>query len=467
MDKPIAYFSKAMNGCELRYDKEVKECLAVLYAVGHFRPYLYGRHFILAFNHEPVHWMTYVENPGTRLIKSRLKLKDYEYTFEYKKGKLNRGVKALFENPTNLIKSSRSSESEDCEKSDSPEENKKLELSENLTRVLAIHDQSTPVKVLPITRGQASVPVIEKKSDRAARVKASSSSLNPPRKVTSILKRTGSNTESEKSKPAVSRSTSYKPTRSKPVGSTDIREIPPKSRRRLPAMSAGDPEDAYTPLIGISTPNLDESGIATRVSRRRQQNIFCQPAEASNESSSSDEISSDDENVENSDPPVFRKSHNVLPGLQPPYISKKETPPSKSAPASAPSHTPWLSPSTDNYVNVYIDGACSYNGSDQSKTGVGVWFGPNHPLNVFRPARGRQTNNAAELEAAIEAAQRAREAGIQKLRINTDFKFVIHSATEWIPKWEVNNWKTSDNKPVKNRTDFEKLKSVINLFDVK
>ena len=44
---------------------------------------------------------------------------------------------------------------------------------------------------------------------------------------------------------------------------------------------------------------------------------------------------------------------------------------------------------------------------------------------------------------------------------------MIHSATEWIPKWETNNWKTSDNKPVKNRTEFEKLKSAIDLLDVK
>ena len=248
--------------------------------------------------------------------------------------------------------------------------------------------------------------------------------------MTSILKCTGSNTESEKSKPAVSRSTSYKPTRSKPVGSTDIREIPPKPRRRLPAISTGDPEGDYISPIGIRRPNLDESGIATRVSRRRQQNVLRQTPKSSSESSSSDEMTSDDKNDENSDPPVFRKSHSVLPGLQPPYISKKETPPPKSAPDSAPSHTPWLTPPTDNYVDVYIDGACSYSGSDQSKAGVRGWFGPNHPLNVSRPAPGRQTNNAAELEAAIEAAQRAREAGIQKLRINTDFKFVIHSATE-------------------------------------
>ena len=61
---PIAYFSKVMNSCEQDYSKAEKECLAVLYAVTNFRSYLYGREFILACDYEPVHWMTYIKNPG-------------------------------------------------------------------------------------------------------------------------------------------------------------------------------------------------------------------------------------------------------------------------------------------------------------------------------------------------------------------------------------------------------------------
>ena len=48
MDMPVAYFSKVMNDYDQNYSKAEKECLAVLYAVGNFRPYLYGREFILA-----------------------------------------------------------------------------------------------------------------------------------------------------------------------------------------------------------------------------------------------------------------------------------------------------------------------------------------------------------------------------------------------------------------------------------
>ena len=71
---PVAYFSKIMNPCEQKYAKAEEECLAVLYAVMNFRPYLYGREFILACDHESIHWITYVENPGARLLQWRVRL---------------------------------------------------------------------------------------------------------------------------------------------------------------------------------------------------------------------------------------------------------------------------------------------------------------------------------------------------------------------------------------------------------
>lgn len=38
---------------------------------------------------------------------------------------------------------------------------------------------------------------------------------------------------------------------------------------------------------------------------------------------------------------------------------------------------------------------------------------------------------------------------------------MIDSATKCIPKWGTNDWKTYDNKPVKNRIEFEKLKEAL------
>ena len=74
VDMPIAYFPKVMNSCEKNYSKAEKECLAMLYAVTNFRPYLYGREFVLACAYEPVHWMAYINNPGARLLRWRLRL---------------------------------------------------------------------------------------------------------------------------------------------------------------------------------------------------------------------------------------------------------------------------------------------------------------------------------------------------------------------------------------------------------
>ena len=58
-----------------------------------------------------------------------------------------------------------------------------------------------------------------------------------------------------------------------------------------------------------------------------------------------------------------------------------------------------------NSIVVAIDGACPGNGTDSAKGAYGIYFGRNSPYNKFgllSPAF-RQTNNAAELEAARKA----------------------------------------------------------------
>lgn len=54
-------------------------------------------------------------------------------------------------------------------------------------------------------------------------------------------------------------------------------------------------------------------------------------------------------------------------------------------------------------VEVYTDGACSKNGSDDAVGGIGVWFGPQHAKNVSEPIHGHCSSHRAELEAVIRA----------------------------------------------------------------
>lgn len=89
----------------------------------------------------------------------------------------------------------------------------------------------------------------------------------------------------------------------------------------------------------------------------------------------------------------------------------------------------------DGYYQVYTDGACSGNGRDGARAGIGVYWGEGNPLNTSEPVSGRHTNNSGEIQAATHAMKQAAANGIKDLTINTDSKFLIKSATEWMPGW--------------------------------
>ena len=77
---------------------------------------------------------------------------------------------------------------------------------------------------------------------------------------------------------------------------------------------------------------------------------------------------------------------------------------------------------------------------------------------------GRQTNQEAELQAAIEAIRIAIREGFDSLKIHTDSKYVIKGAKSWIFSWENNNWQTSDGEPVVNKEKWMELVSVMKSF---
>ena len=89
---------------------------------------------------------------------------------------------------------------------------------------------------------------------------------------------------------------------------------------------------------------------------------------------------------------MHKKSRRVLPNLNPVAPTRGDGSPPKSVPPCIRPLNPWFSPLQEPYVDVYVDGAWSYNGPGEPRAGVGVWFGIDHPLNVSRPTRGRKTN---------------------------------------------------------------------------
>jgi len=94
-DKPIAYASRTLNSAEQHYSTTELELLSILWATDHFRPYLYGRRFRIITDHRPLKWLLSVKTPGSRLMRWRLKLEEYDYEIEYKAGRLNSNADAL------------------------------------------------------------------------------------------------------------------------------------------------------------------------------------------------------------------------------------------------------------------------------------------------------------------------------------------------------------------------------------
>lgn len=117
-------------------------------------------------------------------------------------------------------------------------------------------------------------------------------------------------------------------------------------------------------------------------------------------------------------------------------------------------------------VIVFTDGASSENGMKRSRAGIGVYWGPNHPLNTSKRISGRQTNNRGEIYAAVHALNQAKQIGAKKVRLYTDSQFVIHAITDWVKKWKANKWKLVTGKDVVNKEDFMALDAAQEGLDV-
>ena len=102
---------------------------------------------------------------------------------------------------------------------------------------------------------------------------------------------------------------------------------------------------------------------------------------------------------------------------------------------------------------VYIDG-CVNNGNTngQIKAGIGVYWGPNHELNVSEPIlHGKKTNNVAELQSAIKALQQIKDNNYRNVIVRSNSKYVTEGITSGITGWKENNWMKNDGTMVENK----------------
>ena len=94
-ERVIAYYSRHLSVTEQNYSTTEKECLAVVNAVKHFRPYLLGRHFTLIVDHQPLEYLKKAKDTNRRVNRWSLELASYDYTIKYRKGRIHNNADAL------------------------------------------------------------------------------------------------------------------------------------------------------------------------------------------------------------------------------------------------------------------------------------------------------------------------------------------------------------------------------------
>lgn len=94
-NKPIAFYSRTLNSAERNYSTIERELLGIVENTKHFRPYIFGKQFIIETDHKPLVWLFSLKDPNSRLVKWRLRLEEFDYKIQYKKGKENSVADAL------------------------------------------------------------------------------------------------------------------------------------------------------------------------------------------------------------------------------------------------------------------------------------------------------------------------------------------------------------------------------------
>jgi ribonuclease HI len=103
-------------------------------------------------------------------------------------------------------------------------------------------------------------------------------------------------------------------------------------------------------------------------------------------------------------------------------------------------------------VVIHTDGACSGN------PGPGGWGAILESGAHRKEIKGGETlttNNRMELTAAIEALETLKQPS--HIELYTDSNYLRGGITQWIKKWKVNGWRTSDKKPVANEELWKRL----------
>lgn len=96
----IAFASRSNNNAESNYSSYEGEALAAVWAIAHFRPYLYGQQFTLVTDHQPLKWLMESDKLTGKLARWALLLQEYDFEVVHRAGITNLDADGLSRNPS-------------------------------------------------------------------------------------------------------------------------------------------------------------------------------------------------------------------------------------------------------------------------------------------------------------------------------------------------------------------------------
>ena len=103
-EKILCCASRTLNNAETNYSTTKKECLAIVWGVQVFRPFLVVTHFEILTDHYALQWLSSIKSTSAILHRWAAALEDYRFTIIHRPGKLQGHIDALSRLPTeNLV----------------------------------------------------------------------------------------------------------------------------------------------------------------------------------------------------------------------------------------------------------------------------------------------------------------------------------------------------------------------------
>ncbi|KAG1443008.1 hypothetical protein G6F55_012799 [Rhizopus delemar] len=94
-EHPIVYASRGLKSTESNYAPTKLECLAVIWAVKLFRPYLLGKKFTVITDHSALNGLLKTPNPTGIIARWITILSEYEFEVKYRPGRVNESADFL------------------------------------------------------------------------------------------------------------------------------------------------------------------------------------------------------------------------------------------------------------------------------------------------------------------------------------------------------------------------------------